>query len=254
MPSWGGAASGAAAGAALGSAIPIPGLGTLAGAGVGALAGGLFGGFGTKSAPKPTDAAGNPTDPGGIAAKALSADAASKSKRADGLGGEGDEAIRLATDFFKRMSGGDPTATNPVVGMVVDQYDTARRSAAEFAGRGGGATAASAQSRVDEAGKISDARSTGMTEGAQALAQIGSGEQQLALSADQLASMDLNSVMAHALGTDQLKEQHGATRSGQISQLAQGIGQLLGLYLTRGKSAVNVNVGAPVKPSITPVK
>jgi len=39
----GGAAAGAALGAKIGSFIPIPGVGTLAGAGVGALAGGLIG-------------------------------------------------------------------------------------------------------------------------------------------------------------------------------------------------------------------
>tara|TARA_R100000734_G_C3296381_1_gene87510 strand:+ start:150 stop:683 length:534 start_codon:yes stop_codon:yes gene_type:complete len=39
----GGAAAGAAIGAKIGSFIPIPGIGTLAGAGVGALAGGLIG-------------------------------------------------------------------------------------------------------------------------------------------------------------------------------------------------------------------
>lgn len=228
MPSWGGAATGAGTGAAIGSVVP--GIGTLVGGGVGALIGGVFGGGNDKDKAKAED-------PAATASAALAKSSASNRKRADQLGGDGDAAMQLATQYFEKMLGGDPTATNPQVGMVIDQYDTARKNIAEFGGRGGGTTSASAQSRVDQAGKIADVRASGMTAGAQALAEIGQAEQGLAISADQLASMDLNSVMQHALGEKQLDVQESGNRSMMTSQLAQGLGYLLGQYLTRKKAA-----------------
>lgn len=230
MPSWGGAAKGAATGAAIGSVVP--GVGTLAAGGVGALLGGLFGGGKDDPSKKP-----GAEDPASTASAALAKSSTSHRKRADALGGEGDAAMQLATQYFEKMLGGDPTATNPQVGMVIDQYDTARKNIAEFGGRGGGTTSASAQSRVDQAGKIADVRAGGMTAGAQALAEIGQSQQGLALNADQLASMDLNSVMQHALGEKQLDVQEQGNRSQMTSQLAQGLGYLLGQYLTRKKAA-----------------
>lgn len=239
MPSWGGAASGAASGAALGSIIP--GIGNLGGALIGGIAGGLFS-HGAKKAGSGSTTTGTTNPDGTIDAitKTIGGRADANTKRADALATEGDDALGQVTNYFKQLTSGDPAAiqqaTMPQRARVIDQYDTARDAIAKFGGRSGGATSASAMSRISEADKISDITAGAQSEGADKLAQIGLGTDQLALSHEQLASTDLNSIIAAMLN----KESLDVTKSGQKSQsaagLAQGIGQLLGLFLTRGKS------------------
>lgn len=239
MPNLSSIASSAASGAGLGSIIP--GIGTGIGAGVGALVG-LFRNGGSGSSGSSATAAGSKG--GALDLDALTAQVGERSKRAgaraDALGGSGDDAIRIATDYFKKLASGDANAaleaTAPERAMVVDQYDTARKAISEFGARGGGSNAAVASTQVQQARDLSQLTTGARKEGAAALAGIGAQQQGLALSADQIASTDLNTLISAALGREQLTQQKDAQRGQTIGGLAQGLGYLLGLYLTRGRS------------------
>lgn len=240
MPSWGGAAAGAGAGAAIGSVVPV--LGTGIGAGVGGLLGGLFGG---GSKPKPAgsgstvDAA--PNAGGGYDAIAgqIGQHADRNTKRAGDLSTEGDDALAMVTDYFKKLTGGDynavAQATMPQRARVIDQYDTARDAIAKFSPHGGGTTSASAMSRVSEANEISDITAGAQGGAADKLASIGLSQAGLGLNAEQLAGADLNTLISGILGQQQLAVQKSGQKSQATAGIAQAVGQMLALYLTRNK-------------------
>ena len=229
MPSLGGAASGAATGASLGSFVP--GIGTAVGAGIGGLIG-LFAG-GKKKTPT--------TDPNALTLDALmksvQGNATDLGQKADVLGDQGSDQLAPILKYFKQLAGGDPTAlleaTKPERGRVIDQYDTARKAIGEFGPRGGGSTAALAESRFSEANKLSDvtaeARSNAMDKGA----QLGTTLTGLGLSADQLQSADLNTVISAILQKQGLDVTKRGQNAAAASGIAEGLGTLLGLYLTR---------------------
>src|SRR3990167_8019886 len=149
----------------------------------------------------------------------------------------GTEALAPVLDYFKKILGNDPSAmlaaTAPQRGRVIDQYDTARKAIANFAPRGGGSSEAFAQSYVSEGQDLSALTSQARSEATGQAAQLGTALQGLGLTADQLASADLNTIIQAILG----KQQLDLTKSWQNKQmaagLAEGLGTLLGLYLTR---------------------
>lgn len=244
MPSWGGAGSGAGAGAAIGSVVP--GLGTAVGGGLGAVIGGLFGG---KKHDDP-HAAGVSGDEGGAKnglatydqiTKAIAKHQAGATERSNKLGAEGDDALAQVSQYFKQLAGGDASAvmdaTKQQRGRIIDQYDTARNAIANFDGRGGGATSASALSRIAQANQISDVTSEAQSTAADRLAALGLNLESLSLSSDQLASHDLDSLISAVLGSEQIEAGKSAQKSQTAAGLAQGLGTLLGLFLTREKAA-----------------
>lgn len=239
MPSWGGAAKGATTGAAVGSFVPV--IGTGVGAGIGGLIGGLFGGGDKKD-----EASGGDGDvSGGVnydsITRQISERAGKKSARADALGAEADESMALVTDYFRKLAGGDAAAvaqaTQPQRARVIDQYDTARNAIANFGPRGGGSTSASAMSRISQANQISDITAGAQADGADKLANIGMAQEGLALSAEQLASADMNTLISAVLNREGLDAQKSAGKGQMAAGLAQGLGTLLGLFLTRSKAA-----------------
>lgn len=241
MPSWGGAAKGAGTGAAVGSVIP--GVGTVIGGGVGALIGGLF----SHGKPKAADGSdlsadgsdGSTPTTADQLTKTLTDQSAKLSKRGDQLGASGDNSMKLVTDYFSKLVGGDEQAlldaTKVERGRVINQYDTARNAITQFGPRGGGSTSASAYSRISEANELSDVTASARTNAADKLTGIGATEQGLGLSADQLASGDIGQVLQSLFGQEQLDAQKSGQKSANYSALAQGIGTILALYLTRKK-------------------
>jgi len=252
MPNWKGGGTGAATGAATGAlwGSVVPGLGTLAGAGIGGLSGFLSNIFSPSGGgDKPNTADTSAIDP---ILKSLQEKSTAAGKQSDQLSGMSSEALAPVLDYFKKILGNDPSAmlsaTAPQRGRVIDQYDTARKSIANFAPRGGGSSEALANSYVTEGQDLSALTSTARNEAVGQSAQLGTQLKALGLSADQLASADLNTIINAILNQQNLEGNLEIAKSGQNKQLAaglaEGLGTLLGLYLTRGSGAK-----APTMPS-----
>lgn len=141
--------------------------------------------------------------------------------KADTLGASGADALGPVLQYFRQLAGGDPSAlmaaTAPDRTRVVDQYDTARRSISNFSPRGGGTNASLATSRFNEGTDLATLTSNMRTNAANKLGDVGTSLEGLSLSADQLASMDLNSVIQAILA-----------QKAQKAQAMGGFGQALG--------------------------
>jgi len=236
MPNWGGAASGAGKGAATGAAFGsfVPGIGTGIGAGVGAIAGGLKGLF-SKKKKKPGDAEGDP-EAGDIAA--LRENAGDQRATASGLKAQGNDAMSPVLDYFKDILGGDPSAvmdaTKGQRGRVIDQYDSARQAASRFGARGGGTNAAIADSYFMQANQLSDITSAAKSDAATQLGQLGGTLTGLGLSADQLASADINTVIQAVLGREQIKQQGHASNMALLGDIGSAAGSIIGGVMAKG--------------------
>lgn len=231
MPSWGGAGRGAAIGAAAGSFVP--GVGNLVGGGVGALIGGLRGGDDEDATPSATPGGGAPTL--ASVTKQLSDRASQPNAHGDN---EGEDMLRQFAEYFRNMIADPMAATTAERGRVIDQYDTARRSALEFGPRGsGGSTSASALSRVSQANQLSDTTNAATTNAADKGAGIAAQLAQLGISEEQLRTMDLGQLLQAVMGQEQLRQGDANRRGQMISGMAEGVGTLLGLYLTRNQAA-----------------
>lgn len=241
MPNWKGGATSAATGAATGAmwGSVVPGLGTLAGAGVGGLSGFLSGIFSPGGDGKPKADDTSAIDP---LLKSLQGKSDAASAESTKLSGLSEEALAPVLDYFKKILGNDPSAmmaaTAPQRGRVIDQYDTARKSIAAFAPRGGESSGAIANSYITEGQDLSALTSTARTEAVGQSAQLGTQLKALGLSSEQLASADLSTVINAILNQENIKNNLELGKSGQNKQLAaglsEGLGTLLGLYLTRG--------------------
>lgn len=237
MPNWGGGARGAASGAATGSMFGP--WGTAIGAGAGFL-GGLFSGGDKKK--KEAEAAGLDAN----AMTLLQKHSGAMQEQGQALRSQGDEALSPVLNYFKQLIGGDPAAmlqaTAPERGKVIDQYDAARNAIARFAPRGGGQGSAIAGSYVQQAQQISDITSKARQGAVEGLATLGPQLQSLGLNADQVASMDLNSLIQAVL----TKQGFDIQKRGQTMQMwgevGTGVGSLLGQYLA-GRGGGGANVG-----------
>ena len=234
MPNWGGGASGAASGASTGAMIGsiVPGLGTGIGAGIGASAGGIGGLFKKK---KTKGAEGDP-EAGDIAS--LRENAGDQRATASGLKAQGNDAMAPTLDYFKDILGGDPSAvmdaTKGPRGRVIDQYDSARQAASRFGARGGGTNAAIADSYFMQANQLSDITSAAKSDAATQLGQLGGTLTGLGLSADQLASADVNSVIQAVLAREQIKQQGHAANMALLGDIGSAAGSIIGGVLNKG--------------------
>ncbi len=232
MPNWGGAAGGALSGAGTGAALGsfVPGIGTGIGAGVGAIYGGLRGLFSGGDDDEDAAKAASDLDPLRDSATALRQKGAL-------LGGQGQQALAPTLAYYQSLIGQDPAAlmqaTAPERGRVIDQYDSARRAAAEFGPRGGATNAAIANSHFQQAQQLGDITSMAKRDATSQLAALGATMTGLGLSADQLASMDLNAVIQAVLGQDYLDIQKRGQTMAMWGGVGETAGSLAGLYLTR---------------------
>ena len=153
----------------------------------------------------------------------------------------GSEALAPAMLYLKSLLGADPSAmlaaTQQERGRVIDQYDAARKAVENFGPRGGGTTSTLAQSRFSQAESLADITSSARRNAVASEAELGVNLKQLGLTAQQLASSDLNSVINAVLNRQYLDVQ----KRGQNAQAATGIGEtvgsIIGAILTRDKKA-----------------
>lgn len=237
---FGRAATGAASGAGIGSIVPVigTGLGALIGGGIG-----LFSGGRKKPA---TPAIGAEDDELSKWIASLEGSSVGSRSRANTLSDLSDEQLRPAIDYINKLVSGDAgaiaEATRPERSRVIDQYDAARRMISEFSGRGGGANAALASSRFDQANTLANITADARKSAVNTAANLGTTLEGLGLSNEQLASADLNTIINAVLnkqGLDLSREGLALQERGQNKQLAAGLaealGTILGLYFTRGK-------------------
>ena len=170
-------------------------------------------------------------------AKMLQQSSAETRSQAGALAGQGAETLNPTIQYFKQILSSDPSAvmdaTRQERGRVIDQYDTARKAISNFGPRGGGTTSALAESRFAEGETLADVVSRARSEAVGQAGQLGVNLTGLGLSADQLASADLNTVLNSIFAREGLD----VTKRGQNMQALGGVGQaagqLLGLFLTR---------------------
>ena len=228
MPSLAGAGKGALTGAGVGSIFGGP-----VGAGIGAGVGGLIGLFkGGKKKPKPGAAAA----PGSPEAQ-LQTSADQSGQLAQSLSAQGQESIAPAQQYFKGLLSSNPSelmaATAPERGRVIDQYDAARQATAEFGPRGGGTNSALAASRTQQAAQLGDILSTGKREAATASSSLGTTLAGLGMTAKQLQSADLNTILQSILTREGFDIEKRGQNAAAIGAIGEGVGSILGGYLAK---------------------
>lgn len=160
-------------------------------------------------------------------------------KQGQEFGQTGSEALGPVLEHFKNLLSGDPqallNATKAQRGRVIDQYDSARQAITNFGPRGGGTTSALAASRFSEANALSDITSQAQEGAAGALAQLGPQLAGLGLSAQQLASADLESVIRAIFAQKGLDLQRRGQNLEALTGIGEALGNLFGIWITRDK-------------------
>ena len=232
MPSWSGAGRGAATGAGLASFVP--GIGPLVGGGIGALIGGLFGGGDDKDKEKEKD----DLDISGDLTQ-LRSNATDDRARGDALNQQGDLAMAPVLQHLQALVRGDEAttlaATKGQRGRVMDQYDAARRAAAQFGPRGGGQQQAIANSYFDQANQLSDITADAQTGAAQQLGQFATQLNAMGLASDQLANADLGTIIQAVLGQQNIEAQKRGQNMDLWGGIGSAAGNIIGAILTKGK-------------------
>lgn len=153
------------------------------------------------------------------------------------LTGMGTEALAPVLKYFRDLTGGDPSAlmdaTRQDRSKVMDQYDTARRATANFGPRGGGTTSALAQSRFDQAESLADITSNARRSAIAGESEIGASLTGLGLTAHDLASRDLGTIINSVLAREGLNVQQRGQNMQMAGDIAETIGTLIGIYLGR---------------------
>lgn len=193
---------------------------------------------GTPTGTATTPGAGTGATDATAALTQTATDAGARSKQ---LGAAGDQSLQQVVDYYSKLLTGNADAiaqaTQPERARVIDQYDTARDAIAKFSPRGGGTTSASAYSRIAEANELADVTGRARQGAAPALAQIGQAEQGLGLSAAQLQSSDLTTLIQKTLAERGLDLQSRGQNLATVSGLGETLGTILGMILTRKKAA-----------------
>jgi len=143
------------------------------------------------------------------------------------------DVMEPATKLFGAMASGDPAAMTrasaPGINTIVSQYDAARKTAAEFAPRGGGRNELLAELPFRQAGDIAKLLQTGQIEAASKLPQIASILSQQGLGAAGLSGQDLATLIQQEL-----------EKRKQNVELGKGIGQMIAMLigpLLKGKGS-----------------
>lgn len=140
---------------------------------------------------------------------------------------QGQSALDPVLKYFKALASGDPSealaATAPQRGRVIDQYDAARRSAANFTPRGGGQASAQQESRSREASDLANVTSTARTDATKELAALGSNLTQQGTSAQEASINAMVSTLQPLLAKQGQDSQ-------SIGKTFAGIGELIGSF------------------------
>ena len=190
---------GAPAGGSSGSPINWGKVGTL-GAGIGGLLGSLFAGGQRDITPD---------------VNSIQATAKNLGTQGAQLTAEGQANLAPVLKYFAALAGGDPSAllqaTAPDRARVIDQYDAARRSSAQFTPRGGGQASTQQQARVSEAQTITTQTGLARTNAVNTLASLGSQQEQTGLSAQEASINALASVLQPILAQNAAKAKGSAS-------------------------------------------
>lgn len=207
-----------------GATLPIA-IGASAGYGLSKI-GGHGGGDGNGAGQ--ADAEGHPEDP---YTQLLAGQAGKLQKTGTDFTAEGQDALGPAVKYLKGLlsdNGGDVMdATRGQRRRVIDQFDTARQATEKFGPRGGGMTSALAGSRFDQAESLADITSSARRDALSIAASLGPQLAGLGLTAQQLASADLDSVIRSLFSRESLDVE----KRGQNMQLWAGIGEAAGTVI-----------------------
>lgn len=230
--SLGGGAKGAFQGASAGSFFGPVGIGV--GAGAGFLAG-LFGGGDDEKKKAKFD----PEQQAIETIGKLNAQSTKHGAIADQFSGMSTEALAPVINYFKQIASGDPgallQATMPERGRVIDQYDAARKSATMSLPRSGGATSALLNSYVSEANQLSDITANARKEGMAGAANLGISTAGLGLTAEQLASADLDSIIRAVFGQQSIDAQKRGQTMAMWGDIGEAAGSILATISKWGK-------------------
>lgn len=112
---------------------------------------------------------------------------------------QGQDTLHPALEYFKGILSDNPgevmAATAPERRRVIDQYDTARRSAGQFTPRGGGQASASMESRAQQASDLATIGGDARRQAANATAAIGTSQQDAGLSAEEQSQAQLAQML-----------------------------------------------------------
>src|SRR5262245_40065217 len=138
---------------------------------------------------------------------------------------QGSDMFRAVIPYVKAMAGGDQAALNvatmPERKRVIDQYDTARRSIAQFTPRGGGQATAMSNLYGQEASDLSGLFANARQQGVSQATDIGHVLSSLGLSAEGM------SAQTQAAIAQILQKQQEQKASGWAG-FAQAIGEIIG--------------------------
>lgn len=155
------------------------------------------------------------------AISSLSSGAADAHAKAGALDAAGTDTMAPALDWIKKLASGDrqsiQAATMPERRRVIDQYDTAKQSIAEFSPRGGGVAGALSGLNANEASDLATTTAQARQVGLKSAEDVGMQLKQLGITADQLSSQQ----MAQLIQAYQLQAQNSQSR-------ASGFGAALG--------------------------
>lgn len=148
--------------------------------------------------------------------------------QAESLSGQGADVLGPALKYLKAASGGDRQAllqaTMPERRRVMDQYDAAKKSVAEFAPRGGGQAGAFAALNASQASDLAEVGATARRDAIDRSAGVGLNLKSLGLNAEQGAANNINSLIQTYLTQAQQK---GAS----ASSLGEGLASLIAMVL-----------------------
>ena len=145
-----------------------------------------------------------------------------------GLAQQGEAALAPALKYFQDLLSGNPAdieaATAPQRRRVIDQYDTARKSSAEFTPRGGGQASAQMESRAREASDLATVGASARDNAANTVSSLGKGLLDSGISAEQEATNQLAQVLGPLFQQQQADQQSTA-------QTFAGIASLIAAFL-----------------------
>jgi hypothetical protein len=187
-------------------------------------ASGLLGSLYSTTLTGPKNTVSDPTNmesvEGGLAGSAGRA-----GRTADALGGAGAKSLQPVLNILSKLLGGDRTAAMegaaPEVAKVSDQYDAARKSIQQTTPRGGARAQAIAESRLKEAGSITDTLNTQRSEALKTAASLGTTLTAQGIQATSVETQGLSDLLAS------LTQQHGQDMQ-FLSSLMSGISDIIG--------------------------
>ena len=145
-----------------------------------------------------------------------------------GLQAQGQTAIQPVLDHLTKLLSGNPTdvnqATQPQVASVLKQYDTARRTNAEFAPRGGGTTSANNTGRAQEASDIATTKNTAINNASTTLGQLATTLTGMGIQASEAGLQGFSDLVKSALAGE-------AQSSSNWSAIGHGIGMIASIAL-----------------------